>query len=245
MQTATATINTLGGCGPEATARSAAGSLESMEESDDSIRRVLPRGRNALGREAVAASQRARLIEAVGALTAEVGFGTMTIAAIVARAGVAKPTFYDHFSSKEACLDAYLEEGIARLVAAIADSLDPRAPVERRISQGISAMADFVAADPDGARVLLLESVAAGEFGRRQVTTMHEQFADFYIALREEVRLVRPDTPPLSRVRAQAIVGAIYEPVVAVVREDRFGDLAALKTELIEIVTILATDHKA
>jgi hypothetical protein len=89
--------------------------------------------------------------------------------------------------------------------------------------------------------VILIESVAAGEFGRKQIASMHELFADFYISLREETRASRPEVPPLTRVRAQAIVGAIYEPIVAIVRDNRFEDLPDVRDELIEAVTILAT----
>lgn len=211
-----------------------------MNGSADSIRRTLPRGRNALDRESVAASQRARLLEAVGHLAAAQGFQSTTIAQIVAAAGVAKPTFYEHFESKEACLCAYLEQCITALVSAIADSLSSRDSIEQRIFEGLSAMTDFVAAEPERARVILIESVAAGEFGRKQIASMHELFADFYISLREEARATRPEVPPLSRVRAQSIVGAIYEPIVAIVRDGRFEDLPEVRDELIEAVTMLA-----
>ncbi|MFT4049279.1 MAG: TetR/AcrR family transcriptional regulator [Solirubrobacterales bacterium] len=212
-----------------------------MEGSEETIRRVLPRGRNALDRDSVAASQRTRLLEAIGKLTAEQGFQATTIAEIVSEAGVAKPTFYKYFESKDACLGAYLEDRIGILVTSIAESVGIRDSTERRIFHGLSALAEFVAADPERARVILIESVAAGDFGRRQIEAMHELFADFYISLREETRSVRPEVPPLSRVRAQAIVGAIYEPIVAIVRDDRFEDLPEVRDELIEAVTMLAT----
>lgn len=212
-----------------------------MEGSEASIPRVLPRGRNALDREIVASSQRTRLLEAIVKLTAENGYHATTISAIVAEAGVAKPTFYEHFQSKDACLGTYLDEGIQRITAAIGAALDPTAEIPVRVRQGISALLTEVENDPLGARVLLIESLVAGEFGRRRVDGMLAMFTAFYISLREEVREARPEIPPLSRVRAQAIVGALYEPIASAVREDRAADLPKMLDELIDVVTVLAT----
>ena len=54
---------------------------------------ALPRGRHHLGAEVVRASQRARLLEAIAAATAEKGYAAVTIGDIVERAGVARRTF--------------------------------------------------------------------------------------------------------------------------------------------------------
>lgn len=211
-----------------------------MPSEQDQIRRVLPRGRNALDPEEVAESQRARMVEAIGELATEDGFSSITISDIVGRAGVAKAAFYKHFESKEECLVAYLDICVNQLIEAIASSLDAEATLETRIHNGLSALVEFMAYDPARARLLLIDAAAAGPLGLKRMDETHELLANFYISLREEMRSLDPSIPSLSRVRSQAIVGAIYEPVSSALRNGRAEDILGLRDELVEAVTLLA-----
>jgi AcrR family transcriptional regulator len=80
----------------------------------------LPRGPQALPREQVAAHQRERLMEAMVQVVDERGAVATTISDLVARAGISRRTFYEHFENKEACLlatyDAVVETEIRRLL---------------------------------------------------------------------------------------------------------------------------------
>ena len=73
------------------------------------IPRRLPRGTHGLDPSLVAASQRARLLEAVGRTVAERGYAAATIEDIVRDAGVSKKTFYEHFPDKLGCFLAAYE----------------------------------------------------------------------------------------------------------------------------------------
>src|SRR4051794_12624017 len=175
-----------------------------MAKQSDSTRRGLPRGRNALDREAVAESQRSRLLQAICELTAREGYSSITINKLIARAGVAKPTFYEHFSSKEACLFVLVDRAQNDLVSAIAGAVEPDATTEERIRQGVTAVVEFMAADDDRARMMLIESFVAGGSVQKRMDDSYEQLAQFYQALREESRLANPGEPAMSRVRARA-----------------------------------------
>src|SRR5829696_2746533 len=74
-----------------------------MESASSDIPRRLPRGSHGLAPGVVAASQRTRLIEALGRAVAEKGYAAATIDDVVSGAGVSKKTFYEHFQDKEAC----------------------------------------------------------------------------------------------------------------------------------------------
>jgi AcrR family transcriptional regulator len=219
--------------------------LASMAEQSDSIRRVLPRGRNALDRETVAASQRARLLEAICELTAREGYAAITVNKLIARAGVAKPTFYEHFDSKEACLFAWLDEALESLLGAIGNALEQNATTEERIQQGVTAVVEYMAADEDRARTILIECFAAGRTVKDRVDDAYEQLAQFYQAMREESRLANPEEAPMSRVRARAIVGAIKDPLAGALREGEAKDSLLILDELIDGVTLLAIGHNA
>src|SRR3954447_16062528 len=82
--------------------------LTDMTQSPN-IPRRLPRGTHGLDRSLVAASQRARLLEAVGRTVAEKGYAAATIDDIVRGAGVSKKTFYEHFDDKLGCFLAAYE----------------------------------------------------------------------------------------------------------------------------------------
>jgi AcrR family transcriptional regulator len=216
-----------------------------MAEQSDSIRRVLPRGRNALDREEVSASQQARLLEAICELTANEGYAGITVNKLIARAGVAKPTFYEHYESKEACLLAFVELSVEELMNSIAASLTVDATTEQRIRLGIAAVVEFMAADEDRARTLLVESFAAGRVVMRRIDDAYEQLAQFYQALREESRINNPEEGPMSLVRSRAIVGAIKEPLAGVVRDGVAKDAESVYEEVVDGVTLLAVGHRA
>src|SRR5580658_10667371 len=81
----------------------------------------LPRGPQALPRDEVAAHQRERLVEAMVQAVNERGVMATTISDLVARAGISRRTFYEHFKNKEACLlatyDTVVEQEAQRLVS--------------------------------------------------------------------------------------------------------------------------------
>lgn len=210
--------------------------------SDDvsGFRRVLPRGRNAVSREIVRLSQRERLLEAMTELAAVKGFAAVTIADLVAHAGVAKPTFYEHFADKQACFLAVYDGILGAGIAAINDALDPAASVEERVVHGIRALLTFMAADDSRARFFLLEAGSAGDAAMDRVTMAHRAFADYYISLREQVREHAPEYPPVSPVRAQAIVGAVNEPMCGILRDGTADQILELEGEIVAVVRALA-----
>ena len=54
---------------------------------------------------------RDRIVEAAGALFVEQGYGAATVEAICQRADIARQTFFNHFASKDALLDALVAAG--------------------------------------------------------------------------------------------------------------------------------------
>ena len=73
-----------------------------------------PPGRHPLPKEFIAQHQRARIISALAEETVEKGYRAVTVADIVRRAGIARNTFYENFSSKEDCFLAASEFAVRR-----------------------------------------------------------------------------------------------------------------------------------
>lgn len=79
-----------------------------QEPAPDARPQRLPAGRHGLSREFVARNQQERILDAMGKSVAEHGFAAASLSDVIARAGVSRKTFYEHFTDKEDCfLQAY------------------------------------------------------------------------------------------------------------------------------------------
>ncbi|MBF6331981.1 TetR/AcrR family transcriptional regulator [Nocardia transvalensis] len=178
--------------------------------SDGSVQRALPKGPHKLDRETVLASQRSRMFDAIIEVVAEKGYRAATVADVIARAGVSRRTFYEHFADKDACFGAALQSGFERMMVEVVTATNAGADREARITAGWRALCETLAGRPAFARVLLIAAPQAGG----EIQDQYEQFLSrAAAALREFVtaaRRMRPDLPAeLSEQAAQAIVGAV------------------------------------
>lgn len=121
----------------------------------------LPGGHHGLSREQIADSQRERLLAAIAQAVAENGYRATTITQVVKLASVSTRDFYELYSGKEECfLAAFdaLRDHLEDLIrAAVAGQVD----WSHQVIAGLRAGLDFFAAEPDFARLCLLESVSA------------------------------------------------------------------------------------
>ena len=99
------------------------------------------------------------------------GYEDTKITDIVELARISRPTFYEHFEGKESCFAAAYEDGVQRLSAAVESAAQGLAEWHGRLSAGLSAGLDFLAASPPLAHLLLVESLAAARPARLE----HEQ----------------------------------------------------------------------
>jgi AcrR family transcriptional regulator len=166
-------------------------------EATPDIPRRLPRGTHGLDPSLVAASQRTRLLEAVGRAVAHKGYAAATIEDIVRDAGVSKKTFYEHFSDKLDCFlaayEAASDELLAHVRAAQEGAETGAAPADRagsappcdagsewlaRTRAGIHAYLRWLAAEPELARVFLIEIAAAGPSALERRERMRDRYAE-------------------------------------------------------------------
>ena len=152
--------------------------VHNVEASPD-IPRRLPRGTHGLDPSLVAASQRTRLLEAVGRAVAGKGYAAATIEDIVRDAGVSKKTFYEHFNDKLDCFlaayEAASDELLAHVRAAQKGAGDDWLASTRA---GIHAYLRWLAAEPELARVFLIEIAAAGPEALERRERMRDRYAE-------------------------------------------------------------------
>jgi AcrR family transcriptional regulator len=195
------------------------------------IPRRLPRGSHGLDREVVEASQRARLLEAVGRAVAERGYAGATIDDVVRRAGVSKKTFYDHFSDKEDCFLAAYEAASEELLLRVVEARGRHDDWEERTRAGIVAYLRWLAADPALARVFLIEVAAAGP----RALERRERLRDRYAELIGE----RDGGAELPFEVFHAVVAAVDDVVVRHIREHGAEGLTELEPVLLYLQTAL------
>ncbi len=122
----------------------------------------LPAGRHGYSREQVAHHQRERLIAGLAEAVAEKGYAAVTLTDIVKQAKVSRRVFYANFEGKEQCFLAAFEVVVAHLREVAAEALEALAGWPRQAVAATAAVLGFLAAEPDLARLCLVESRAAG-----------------------------------------------------------------------------------
>ncbi|HET9164136.1 MAG TPA: TetR/AcrR family transcriptional regulator [Solirubrobacterales bacterium] len=122
----------------------------------------LPAGRHGFSREQVAHHQRERLIAGLAEAVTEKGYAAVTLSDIVRHAKVSRRVFYANFESKEQCFLAAFEVVVAHLRELAAETVEGIDGWSRQAIAVTRAILAFFAAEPDLARLCLVESRAAG-----------------------------------------------------------------------------------
>lgn len=128
------------------------------------VKRITPR--SGLSRAEVIANQRHRILEGLAVALAYHGYEDTKITDIVELAGVSRPTFYEHFEGKDQCFAAAYADGVERLGAAVAAATGDEREWASRLSAGLLAGLELLAANPALAHLLLVESLAAARPAR-------------------------------------------------------------------------------
>lgn len=165
----------------------------------------LPRHRHALSREQVRGSQTGRLLQATAACVSELGYADTTVAAIIARAGVSRKTFYEVFADKEAAVLATfagVEQMLHRVTAATVGQDDPGT----MIRSALTLFLDALAAQPEITRMLLVEAPGAGPRIRAR---RNEALRAMAAAVTARVNEVRQTHPGYDAVTEDLVVGAL------------------------------------
>jgi AcrR family transcriptional regulator len=202
----------------------------------DIINGPLPSGRHSLTRDAVLASQRGRLLDAMAQAVAEHSYGATTIAHVVSHAGVSRKTFYEHFRDKEHCFLAMYDTGIAFVLGRLTEALEAAEDPRQRLVSGVSTFLNVLAEEPAFCRAIVLEVYAVGPIGLARRRAVLQVFAGRYLEVNRQAREEDPDVEPLSGDVALGVVGAILELVSDRVEEGKTADLAELTNPLADFV---------
>jgi AcrR family transcriptional regulator len=162
-----------------------------------------------------------RIIEAMAALAADQGYQATTIDQLVARAAVSLSTFYANFESKQEVLLAALDAGQARLAGVALPPYRRARDWPAAVRAAFEAMFAFFAAEPDYARMAMVEVYAAGGQALARRAQMIRGLQPFLGPGFERA-------PEVPAVVAEAIGGATYTLVYRQIRDRGVEGLPAL-----------------
>jgi AcrR family transcriptional regulator len=193
----------------------------------------LPPGRHGLPREFVVHNQRERLIAGLAEAVAENGYAGTTIGHITSHAAVSRRTFYEHFSSKDACFVAAYTTVMEQLRERVAAAFEEQEEWPWAIRAGLAAMLAFLAAEPNLARLAMVEAMVAGPVVVERYDAAIQSLVPYFKAGRE-------GRPPevldrLSPSTEEALVGGMVSLISRRIIAGRTAELESLLPDLVEI----------
>jgi len=211
--------------------------MKNKAQTNPEIPKSLPRGRHGLSRELVRTSQRSRLLDAMADLTAEKGYAAVTIGDIVSRGGVAKRTFYEYFTDKEACFMAAGEYLAAKVSEAIVIPHDPDMNLYYRAEATIRSLLQTLQNHPSYARTSFVEIWAVGPKAINRRLEVVRQLAQLLASLSVDVSRRQSAASAISEIHALAVISAIEGQIFRVIYFDGANNL----TDHVETFAQLAT----
>jgi AcrR family transcriptional regulator len=116
-----------------------------------------------------------RLLDAVTSVVGSHGYAHLTVEAVLGAAAVSRATFYQYFSNVEDCFASAYRLHAEQLVAQIVSAV--RGTDQREFAM-LDVLVDTAIAQPQVARLLLTEGLAAGPVGLRERDVLTHRIAD-------------------------------------------------------------------
>lgn len=208
-----------------------AGISSPVEVSPNPLDVRLPRGRAALPQGVVSSEQRQRVFAAVARLAREKGYAEMTVADVIAKAGIARKAFYEQFRGKEDAFLAAQSFALENSISVAASRYFSEDAWPDRVWNAALAMLGYIASVPDLAVMDFVESYAAGPAAIRR--SLESRMA--YTLFLEEGYRQRPQAERLSRICSEAIAGAILELMRQEAVEGRIGRVGELAPQVVYV----------
>jgi AcrR family transcriptional regulator len=205
--------------------------VESEAEYPPELSR-LPPGRHGLPREFVVHNQRERLIAGLAEAIAENGYAGTTIAHITRHAAVSRRTFYEHFDSKDECFVAAYDVVMEQLRERVDTAFNQEDEWPRAVKAGIAAMLEFLAAEPNLARLSMVEALVAGPVVVDRYDAAIRGLIPYFEAGRSgrSAEVLAALSPTIE----EALVGGMVSLISRRVAAGRVEELESLLPDLVE-----------
>ncbi len=151
------------------------------------------------------ATQRERLLAGMLAAANRDGYARANVSAVIAHAGVSRPTFYDYFADKDDCFLAVHRDISGRLLEQIRDAV-AQAPPEQATQAAIRRLIQRAEAEPAEAQFLANEAMAGGP---RALDERDRTISEIERTI-EQARAAIPPTAPAPDLPTRALIGGTH-----------------------------------
>ncbi|WP_171169935.1 TetR/AcrR family transcriptional regulator [Streptomyces sp. I05A-00742] len=153
-----------------------------------------------------------QMIDAAVRVFARCGYSAASMDEIAELAGASKPLIYLYLNSKEDLFGTCIRREAEALLGAVRSAVEPHAPADRRLWDGLRAFFAHTAAHPEGWAVLSCRARTHGEPFDQVVARLREEIVEVVVRLIEEAAGAAPGRTPLVGREvtglAHALVGA-------------------------------------
>jgi AcrR family transcriptional regulator len=202
-----------------------------------------PSGIRKLPSDLVSAVQRERLLAAMLRAAAELGYREANVQDVIERAGVSRPTFYEHFSNKEDCFLAAFDVTAGRLRDRVGSAAEKGGDNWRdRLRFGLETLLNFTATEPDAARTLIVEARAASPEAVMRRDELLDHFAG---CIDQQVRECMPQAPAYSPITAAGIVGGVEALLYSRLNKGQVSDLDSMLPSMMYFLVLPYAGHEA
>jgi len=179
-------------------------------------------------------AERDRIVAAMVDLVANEGYEHITLAMVIARAGVEEDAFHRHFVDIEDCFCQILQEMNEDLVRRAAALYERETGWRNQLRASAYEVLDFLLEDPRRARFMLVDMLSLGD--RAQL--IRDQAMSFFSDFLDEGRKELDDPDSVSRATAEGITGAVYHRLHMGVVQDEMDDLMKLVPQLMYVCVL-------
>ena len=202
-----------------------------------------PSGVRRFPAELIRAIQRERLIVAMLNAASDLGYLETNVQDVIDRAGVSRPTFYEHFSNKEDCFLAAFDTSADRLRKKIAAATRKGGEVWRdRVRLALEALLGFASREPATARTMVVEARAASAAAVKRRVELMDEFAQ---CLQMQARELLPEGAGENPLTAAGIVGGVESLLYSRLCKHEYDQLEALLPSLMYFVVLPYEGHEA
>jgi AcrR family transcriptional regulator len=158
-------------------------------------------------------SWRERMLDAMIDTVAERGYHQTILSDVAARAGVGRDTLRQQFGDKQGLFIAAHDWLLRRLAIHVAPGYQQPGPWPERISRALSALLTAIAYRPQGARMAIIDVLAAGPQAHQHHLTAIETLTNYIDPGRHEIPNRHQLPPTIARIVAGGIAARIHKHV--------------------------------
>ena len=178
--------------------------------------------------------QRARVLGALREVVEEYGVSGVTVAHIVAGAGVSRRTFYELFADREECFLAAFDQAVVLAAQRVVPTFEVPGRWRERIRSGLLVLLAFFDEEPELGALCVVHALGAGpdalEHRARIVRTLTAAVEEG----RGEARRGHEPAP----LAAEGVVGAVLAVLYARLSQRTSGSLTALLGPLMSMIVL-------